>query len=238
MKNIKIFSFGFILSFISVLILFNFVNMKNNKVEKMEVKNYIKDKVHSSSYSYSEIKKLKEFYDNNDIFGYIYIPKIVEYPFVKTNNNEYYINHNLYHEIDNVGVPFIDYRTLVTDKQLLIYGYNLCKYKAPFSDLENYYNEDFYKENKYIYLKVQDTINKYEIFSAYIETYNYDYYKEKNKSNNEWFNYINYLKNKSWYNTDIDLNNSDQILIIKTVSNLEEYKNYENKYLMLIARKI
>ena len=177
MKNIKIFSFGFILSFISVLIFFNFVNMKNNKVEKMEVKNYIKDKVHSSSYSYSEIKKLKEFYDNNDIFGYIYIPKIVEYPFVKTNNNEYYINHNLYHQIDNVGVPFIDYRTLVTDKQLLIYGYNLCKYKAPFSNLESYYNEDFYKENKYIYLKVQDTINKYEIFSVYVESFYYDYFK-------------------------------------------------------------
>ena len=45
-------------------------------------------------------------------------------------------------------------------------------------------------------------------------------------------------KNKSLYNTNVDINNDDNILILQTCSNHPNYQKYENKYLLIIAKKV
>ena len=46
------------------------------------------------------------------------------------------------------------------------------------------------------------------------------------------------LKNKSFYDTGINVNANDNLLIIQTCSNLKEYSKYKNKYMLVIAKEI
>ena len=225
-------------SFIFVIIFFSIAQLNNTKVDKIEVSNSVKDKVHISFYDYKDINSLKKEYNNDDIIGYISIPNLISTPVAKSNDNEYYMNKNLYKKPDKLGSTFIDYRNKKNDRKIIIYGHNSSKYNAPFSNLEKYYNEDFYKNNKFIYLNYENKVIKYEIFSVFIETYDWYYTKINFKNNKEWFNHINKLKDSSWYPTDALLNESDKILILQTCSNLDSYKEYENKYLLIIAKKV
>ena len=51
-------------------------------------------------------------------------------------------------------------------------------------------------------------------------------------------NHILKLKNKSMYDTNVSVNEDDKILIIQTCSTKKEYSNYENKFLLIIAKRV
>ena len=53
-----------------------------------------------------------------------------------------------------------------------------------------------------------------------------------------WLNHLQKLKNKSWYQTNVDVNENDEILILQTCSFHQNFKQYKNKYLLVIAKKI
>lgn len=57
-------------------------------------------------------------------------------------------------------------------------------------------------------------------------------------SNNGWFNHLKFLKDNSWYNTEVKVNKKDEILILQTCSHHKDYKKYAKKYLLIIAKKI
>ena len=224
---------SFISSFFLVILVFK-IYVANN-IEKIEISNDVKDKIQNNIFSYPDINHLKKEYNNNDIIGYILIPNIVETPFVKYSDNNYYKRKNLYKNDDLIGSPFIDYRNIITDKKIVIYGCNLSKYNESLSNLEKYYNEDYYYSNQYIYIKINNQVIKYQIFSVYIELSDWDYTKIKFKDNNEYYNHVSILKDKSWYDTLVKIHSSDRIIVLQTCSNLDEYKN---KPLIISAKKI
>ena len=53
-----------------------------------------------------------------------------------------------------------------------------------------------------------------------------------------WYNHIKELKEKSWYDTGVDVSEYDEILILQTCSHHNDFKNYDRKYLLIIARGI
>ena len=56
--------------------------------------------------------------------------------------------------------------------------------------------------------------------------------------NEDYYRHINNLKDKSIYNTEIELKYYDEILILQTCSNHKDYLNYDKKYLLIISRRI
>ena len=54
----------------------------------------------------------------------------------------------------------------------------------------------------------------------------------------DYYKHISSLKDKSLYDTNIELKAEDEILILQTCSNHEDYKNYDKKYLLIISRRI
>ena len=46
------------------------------------------------------------------------------------------------------------------------------------------------------------------------------------------------LQKKSLYKTNVKLKSDDDILIMQTCSNNKNYKNYKNKYLLVISRRV
>lgn len=187
----------------------------------------------------TKVKELQEEYNNKDIVGYISIPNTnINEPILQSTDNEFYLNHGIDKKKNIIGSTFLDYRVKINnEKKNLIYSHNSSTFDVPFKELEKYYNEDFYKNNKYIYLEDEENKVKYQIFSVYVETSNWDYMK-LNFTDEGWLEHLNKLKSLSWYETGVNVSKDDEILILQTCSHHKKYNNYKNKYLLIIAKKI
>lgn len=200
-----------------------------NEVTKEEV-NYME-----------ELTKIRESYNNNDIVG---ILKIENTSFdeivMQSNNNDYYLEHTVYHESNWRGQTFLDYRVDINNsKKLIIYGHNSPNYILPFKVFENYYDESYYNEHKHLYLQTDKEIKIYEIFSVYVEVVDWSYYNKMTFTDNiEYYNHIKKLKDNSFYDTGIEIKETDEVLIIQTCSTHPNYSNYENKFLLIIGKLI
>ena len=98
-------------------------------------------------------------YKNNDIIAQLEIPSVhIKEPIVKTNDNDFYLTHDLHKKESKIGAAFIDYRTdnMETAKQINIYGHNSVSYDVPFKELENYEDEEFFNNNPNIILRTDN----------------------------------------------------------------------------------
>lgn len=155
----------------------------------------------------------------------------------KGDDNEFYLNHDKDGNYDIKGSDFMDYRINEKSKKIIIYGHSSLEYDVPFNELENYYDYNYYKTHKYITLNYNGE-KRYEIFSVYVETEDWSYTRLTYLAPEEYLNDLNKYKNKSIYETGVVPKINDDVLILQTCSTKEEYSNYKNKYLLIIARRI
>lgn len=224
------------------ILTFNIYKYNNTLKNKIINSNAIEVNHEINKINYEEeLNKVRNKYNNNDIVGILSnsldtLNEIV----MQSTDNDYYLEHTVYHEYNWRGQTFLDYRNDINNSdKLIIYGHNSNYYNLPFKVLENYYNKSYYDENKYLYLQTDLNKYKYEIFSVYVEVSDWEYYnKMKFNTKNEYYNHILKLKNKSMYDTNVLVNSDDKILIIQTCSTKKEYSNYENKFLLIIAKRV
>ena len=164
----------------------------------------------TDSTSYIALSDLKEEYNNPNIIGAIRIP----------------------------GTDIAEILVQGKGNKILIYGHNSSSLNVPFKELENYYDEDYYEDHKIIELITENGIKQYEIFSVYVETDDWSYMAINFDNPDSWYNHISELKEKSWYDTKVELSKDAEILILQTCSHHKDFKNYDKKYLLIIAKKI
>lgn len=187
-----------------------------------------------------EIDTLKEKYNNNDVVGILSFDN-TDYTkaVMQSSDNEYYLNHTEDKEENFMGSIYLDYRVNIdSSKKLLIFGHNSQNVDMPFKILENYYDKDYYDEHKYIYITTNNVKKKYEIFSVFVEYKDFTYMTINFKSDEDYYNHITKLKEKSLYNTDVELTEKDEILLLQTCSTHKDYQQYDKKYLLIIAKRI
>ena len=94
----------------------------------------------------------------------------IEYPIVKTTNNDFYLKHSFDKKYNAAGWIFADYRNKFddTDKNIVIYGHNR-KNGTMFSSLRNILKKEWYNnpENLKIELVMENKDVFYEVFSIY-----------------------------------------------------------------------
>ncbi len=67
----------------------------------------------------------KETYQNDDIIAKIEIENTdFSSVVLQAEDNEFYLDHDLSGKPDGMGSTFLDYRNVLTDQKLLIYGHN------------------------------------------------------------------------------------------------------------------
>ena len=166
-------------------------------------------------------KELKE--RNSDTVGWIEMKNNnVDYPFVQTNDNSYYLNHSFDKRYTDAGWIWLDYRNNLErdDDNLIIYGH-ARKDKSMFGTLKYSLKSDWYtnEENHIITIYLENETRYYQIFSSYhVKTE--DYYLTVNFNNREDFqNFLNTLKKRSVYDYGVDLNSDDKILTLSTCYN-------------------
>ena len=184
-----------------------------------------------------EIKELKNSYNNNDIIGIISIKGgDLNTPVVQTKDNQYYLKYSLTKKRSIIGAVFMDYRVNSNSKQINIYGHNSTKYKPPFQKLEKYLEKSYYKDHNILELKVNNEKKVYEIFSIVIadKVGTEEHMNIKYKTDKEYYNHFKRLKNRSLYDTRVNIEESDNVLVLQTCI----YGKYKGKLLVIVAKKV
>ena len=184
------------------------------------------------------VDELRKQYGNDDIIGTIEIANTdINETIAQASDNKYYLTHDLYKNDDIYGSVFLDHRCNKDSKKLLIFGHNDFKDKTPFSNLENYVDFDYFKNNQFINLLIEDKRMKYQIFSVYVETSDFTYMNLKIDDERYNQDLVKYKK-RSFYDTGVEINPGDRILILQTCSNHKDYKKYKDKYLLIFAKQV
>ena len=179
------------------------------------------------------IDNYRKDYNNQDIIGELVIAnsnfkEIV----VQTSDNEFYLNHLVDKTYNRLGSIFMDYRNTVDDRKIIIYGHNSEDIYTEFNLLENYLNFDYYKEHQDIYFKTINNNYHYKVFSVFIVINDYRYIN-LNFSDDEYNKHLKYLKEQSVYDTYIDVNDNDEIIVLQTC-----YFQPKNSYLVVVGKKL
>jgi sortase B len=91
---------------------------------------------------------------------------MVDFPVVRGDDNEKYLNLTFYGQENVYGSIFMDYRCAGTNvPHILIYGHN-TKDGDMFGGLRNFLRKDYIEEHNVITLTVNDQVIEYEIFDA------------------------------------------------------------------------
>lgn len=210
---------------------FWYKDKKNNDETTEQLKNNVKlEKIkndNSNNEKYIvDFKKLKS--ENSDVVAYIKVNNTnIEYPIVKTSNNNFYLNHSFDKSKNSRGWIFADYKNKFdnTDKNIVIYGHNM-RDESMFGSLKNILNEEWYNnaENMNITFLTENRNYIYKVFSIYkIESEDY-YIKTNFKNDADYEKFLNIIKNRSIKNFDVKLNVDDKILTLSTCANNNKYR--------------
>ena len=188
-----------------------------------------------------KIEMLKDAYDNEEVVGVVSVPGTsIDVVVVQHEDNEYYLTHNADNTEKIEGSVYLDDRSDINrGKKNIIYGHNGddSTMNVPFSELEKYYDKTFFDNHQYITLEDEDGVGTYQIFSVYVETDSIDY-TYMNYTNEAWAEHVANLKNKSLYNTNVNVDASDELLILQTCSHKAEYQKYKDRYLLVVAKRV
>ncbi len=178
-----------------------------------------------------DFKKLREI--NPHTVGWIKVDGTnINYSVVQAQDNEYYLNHTFDNSYNSAGWIFMDCANKLdgTDKNIVIYGHNR-KDGSMFGSLNNILNEDWINKNKEVLFFTEQETSKYEIFSVY-EIKNEDYYIKTQFRDEEFSEFIKTIKDRSIYNLNVDVKETDSILTLSTCGSNSKYR------LVLHAKRI
>lgn len=170
---------------------------------------------------------------NPDVRGWIKITGTsVNNVVVQSDDNEYYLTHNLYDEYSISGTVFSNYKNKWdgTDGNIILYGHNMISGEF-FAHVTHYVPNDASKEPLAFY-KVHPTImlatpdggcETYKIFAGLLantqEEYGevFEYAQKTSFSGKDDFNsFIIDIMDRSWFFTDVDITYGDQLLTLST----------------------
>ena len=159
----------------------------------------------------------------------------IEYPVVKTTNNDFYMTHSFDKSYNSAGWVFMDYKNKFdgTDNNMVIYAHNR-RDGSLFGTLKNILTEEWQsnEENFTIPFITENEKAEYQVFSVYrIE--NEDYYITTNfGTDNEFQKFIDKIKSRSLKDFEIDVTTNDNILTLSTCADNNKYR------VVLHAKKI
>ena len=170
---------------------------------------------------FSELKLI-----NNNVKGWIQVNGTnINYPFVQTSDNKYYLTHSFDKSYNQAGWVFLDYRNNLDslDKNTIIYAHGRID-TTMFGSLKNIMKSNWYTntDNYVIKLSTEYENTLWQVFSVYhIETTS-DYIQTEFYSDNEYQDFLNKIINRSIYNFNTSISSNDNILTLSTCYNKTE----------------
>ena len=158
---------------------------------------------------------------NTDTVGWITVNNTkVDYPVVRSYNNDYYLTHNYYKKFTYNGWIFMDYRNnpKYLDKNTILYGHNRFDTGVMFGTLQNVLKKSWYTNENNLIITFNTLYEKisWKVFSIYTIDVTSDYLQNTFKDDQEYQDFIDMISNRSEikFNTEVTVN--DKILTLST----------------------
>lgn len=196
----------------------NIQEYKNEILTKQETKEEKQQTTNIYNKNFSKvISELKNI--NEETVGWLTVNNTnIDYPVVKHNNNDFYLNHDFEKKYNIYGWVFMDYRnsTQNLNQNTIIYGHDSAN--VTFGTLHKVLNKNWYtnKKNQIITFNTENEEAKWQIFSIYKIKETNDYLTTEFEDINEYNNFIKLLVNRSIYNFKTPVFANDKILTLST----------------------
>lgn len=170
--------------------------------------------------NFDNLKKI-----NSDVVGWIKVNGTnINYPFVQSKDNKYYLTHSFNKSYNNAGWVFLDYRNNnINNRNTIIYAHGRTD-KTMFGTLRKVLNNGWINNtnNYVIKISTEKENSLWQIFSIYhIPTTN-DYLQTEFKDKREYQRFLNILKNRSNHNFNTSITSNNTILTLSTCYNDSE----------------
>lgn len=170
---------------------------------------------------FNELKKI-----NKDVKGWIEVNgTTINYPYVQTNNNNFYLNHTFDKTSNGAGWIFLDYRnnTNFEDKNIIIYGHGRSN-SSMFGSLKNITKSSWFNNtnNYVIKISTEKSNTLWEVFSVYHIPTTSDYLQISFNSDEEFLDFANKLKERSYHKFNTNIFKTDKIITLSTCFNDDE----------------
>ena len=193
------------------------------------------------------LKYAKLYAVNQDFVGYLSIDEYgMELPVVQsqkdTKKENYYLRRNFYKQYSVYGCPFVfkdsDMENL--DRNTVIFGHNTTSNLA-FAAVNKYKTLDGYKNAPVIQFDTIYANHKWKVVAAFIintkasddNGYIFNYIFTKMENDEEFMTYMKFLKERSLYDTGVDILPSDKILTLSTCT-----KDFDDARFVVVARLV
>lgn len=188
------------------------------KIKINEIKTDFNDNNTFIDVNLADLKKM-----NNDVVGWLKVNGTnINYPYVKTDNNTFYLTHSIDKSKNSAGWVFLDYRNNSDnyDKNNIIYAHARVD-KTMFGSLKDALTKEWFnkEEEKIIKTSTLTENSIWQIFSVYKINNTTDYLNINFKDEDEFLKFSNKLKERSIFNFNIDINKDDKILTLSTCFN-------------------
>lgn len=171
--------------------------------------------------NFNELKNI-----NSSTVGWIQVNGTnINYPFVQTNDNKYYLTHTFDKSYNSAGWVFLDYRNHKDkiDKNNIIYAHGRYD-KTMFGSLKNILSSGWLNNiNNYVVKISTETENTlWQVFSVYRIPNTNDYIQVDFTSNQEFKDWAMMLMNRSSHNFNTTISENDKVLTLSTCYNDDE----------------
>lgn len=181
-----------------------------------------KTKLHTSlKVDFTKLKNI-----NKDVVGWIQFdePERISYPVVKGEDNDKYLTTTFEGKQNSAGTLFMDMMNEgdFSDRNTFVYGHNM-KNGSMFGQLRKFKTKDYYEQNPYFYIYTPDGKEvKYQIFAVCIVEDTSRSYTRFYNSDEEYLEYLKYIKSLARYNTGVELTKESKIVSLSTCTNVSE----------------
>lgn len=163
---------------------------------------------------------------NQEVVGWIQVPNTnINYPFVRTSNNEYYLNHSLNRSPSSAGWVFLDTNnnTSLSDQNQIIYAHGRLD-GSMFGSLSNVLSEAWQNDTSNHVVKVSTTKNNslWQVFSVYRTPVTSDYITTNFASDSDFDQFLQKISARSAYDFKTTVHSSDRIITLSTCIGTDE----------------
>lgn len=162
---------------------------------------------------------------NDEIIGWINIPGTahINYPILhRENDTEFYLDHAYTGDYMTAGSIFLSGECdedFNANYNTVIYGHNMQN-GLMFSELIRYLDEQFFRDNEYIYVYNKFGAYTYRVFAVYKANYKYQYIRTGFADGAEFLAFANEMRGNSIFTRDgVEFKEDSRILTLSTCTN-------------------
>lgn len=158
----------------------------------------------------------------------------IDYPVLRAEDNDYYLNHMYNREVNSHGSLFVDYRNHgdFSDRNTFIYGHHMGD-GSMFGCLDEYISPDFISVVPTMTLRTPEGDYRIELICGTVEDGNEDFMEFNFETEEAFQNYVNTLRARSTFQSSVELQPGDRLVSLCTCN----YSQVNARY-MLVGRLV